>query len=142
MEVLRRLEWALVSAVPDHLCVIREMNAVIDDHQAPEPDLLVIPVEALADVNENRYPAEVVLLAVEVGSPDSVNRDRIRKPALYAAGRIPLYWRVERLENGQPVVHVHELDPETKSYRVTGVHHERLQLTEPFDVDIDLTHLK
>ena len=138
MRMLRLLEWALDEAVPEHLEVIREMNVVIGPRQAPEPDLSVIPVEAVNGIRDTRYPAEIVLLAVEVESPDSELRDRERKPQLYAQAGIPHYWRVAE-ENGRPVVHVYRIDPETKSYELTGVHHERLKSSETFDVDVDLT---
>ncbi len=130
MRMLRLLERVLDDAVPGHLEVIREMNVVIGDRQAPEPDLSVIPLDAVNGLRDTRYPAEVVLLAVEVESPDSELRDRERKPQLYAQGGIPHYWRVAQVD-GKPVVHVYRLDPETKSYVLTGVHHERLRSSEP-----------
>jgi hypothetical protein len=34
---------------------------------------------------------------------------------------------------------VYELDPATRAYAVTGIHHDRLKLAVPFDIDIDLT---
>jgi hypothetical protein len=40
---------------------------------------------------------------------------------------------------GRPTVYVYELDPATKAYALTGIHHDLLKLTVPFDVDIDPT---
>lgn len=36
---------------------------------------------------------------------------------------------------------IYEIDPATKSYVAAGVHHDRLKLGVPFDVDIDLDTL-
>jgi hypothetical protein len=35
--------------------------------------------------------------------------------------------------------YVYELDPATKSYGLTGIFHDRLKTTAPFDIEIDLT---
>lgn len=43
--------------------------------------------------------------------------------------------------NDRPAVRTYELDPVTKSYAITGIHHERLKLTVPFTIDIDLTQI-
>ncbi|MEA3530217.1 hypothetical protein [Nocardia implantans] len=43
--------------------------------------------------------------------------------------------------DGRPVVYVYVLDPATKTYALTGIHHDRLKLTVPFDLDIDLTEI-
>lgn len=37
------------------------------------------------------------------------------------------------------MVYVYELDPMTKSYVPMGIFHNRLKLTVPFAIDIDLT---
>lgn len=73
-------------------------------------------------------------------SPASEVRDRKRKPTLYAEAGIPHFWRIEKA-GALPVVYVYELDPATGAYIGTGVHHHRLKLTVPFDIDIDLTAL-
>lgn len=48
-----------------------------------------------------------------------------------------------RVENdgGRPVVHVHELDPATRTYALTGAFHERPRLPVPFPVELSLTAL-
>ncbi|MEO3803749.1 Uma2 family endonuclease [Nonomuraea sp. B1E8] len=80
------------------------------------------------------------MLAAEVVSPDSELRDRERKPVLYAQAGIPHYWRIEEI-HGKPAVFVHELDLGTMTYALAGVHHDRLKVSVPFDIDIDLTTL-
>ncbi|AGP55825.1 hypothetical protein M271_21495 [Streptomyces rapamycinicus NRRL 5491] len=109
---------------------------------APEPDLLVVRAEAEQSRRQTRYEAADVVLAVEVVSPDSEERDRETKPLKYAAAGIPHFWLVEMAgENDRPAVHTYELDPVTNSYTNTGIYHERLKLTVPFMIDIDLTQI-
>lgn len=43
------------------------------------------------------------------------------------------------LSYGRPVVWTYEYDAVTKAYVSTGVHHDRLKLSVPYDIDIDLT---
>jgi hypothetical protein len=40
--------------------------------------------------------------------------------------------------DGRAVVYVYELDPATGKYTPTGIHHDRLHVTVPFDIDLDL----
>ena len=44
-------------------------------------------------------------------------------------------------DEDRPVVYVYELDPTTMVYAVTGIHHDQLKLSAPFQVDIDLTEI-
>ncbi|MFD7235602.1 Uma2 family endonuclease [Streptomyces syringium] len=136
------LERGLRRTVPDGLRVKREMTVVIDRSNAPEPDLSVVRAEAVTDRRQTRYDVKDVVLAVEVVSPDSEARDRDAKPHKYAKAGIRHFWRVEMVgENDRPVAYVYELDPATKSYAVTGIYHDHLKLTVPFDLDIDLTEI-
>ncbi|MET8687475.1 Uma2 family endonuclease [Streptomyces sp. NPDC004732] len=127
------------TALPEHLRVRREMAVVLGRKQAPEPDLVVVTAEADADDCQTRYQAEDVLLAVEVVSPDSEDRDQDTKPRKYAAAGIRHYWLVRMDENKRPAVHTYELDPHTGTYAPTGIHHDRLKLAVPFTIDLDLT---
>jgi Uma2 family endonuclease len=111
---------------------------MLGERNRPEPDVLVIRADA--DRGPNRtcvLPADVVL-AVEVVSEDSEERDRQVKPRKYAKAGIGHYWRVEE-DDGLPVVYVYELDPATKSYIATGIYRNRLKVPVPFLIDIDLT---
>ena len=136
--VMFLVQVALSANVPPGWDVCREMSIVLDDHQRPEPDISIINADALGDGSETWYPASAVLLVAEVVSPDSVVRDRDRKPQLYARAGIVHFWRIEE-SDGKPVVYVYELDPATSTYSLSGIHHERLRLTIPFEIDIDLT---
>ncbi|MEU3756013.1 Uma2 family endonuclease [Streptomyces olivoreticuli] len=136
------LERGVRQTVPDSLRVKREMAVVINSHNAPEPDLSVVRAEAVTGRRQTRYDVKDVVLAVEVVSPDSEARDRDTKPRKYARAGIRHFWRVEMVgEEDRPVVYVYELDPATKSYIATGIYHDHLKLTVPFDIDIDLSEI-
>ncbi|MFD4031568.1 Uma2 family endonuclease [Streptomyces sp. NPDC058637] len=125
---------------PPELKARREMTVVLDRRNAPEPDVCVIRAEAATGRELTRFQAADVLLAVEVVSPDSEARDRETKPHKYATAGIANFWLVEMTGTDQhPVVRVYELDPVTKAYALTGIHHDRLKTGVPFPVDIDIS---
>lgn len=124
--------------MPGEYDVIREMTIKLNKRNRPEPDVLVFRADADTGPQQTWYRPEDVLIAVEVVSEDSEDRDREVKPRKYAQAGIPHYWRVEENE-GLPVVYVYELDPATQAYGLTGIFHDKLELTVPFPIDIDLT---
>jgi Uma2 family endonuclease len=133
---------ALRAAAPAELRTVREMTVVLGRRNRPEPDLSVVRAEAVSlEGEETSYQAADVVLAVEVVAPDSVERDRERKPQLYAAAGIPHFWRVEKGEGRHPVVYVYERDPATGSYIGTGIHRDQLKLTVPFPLVLDLAEI-
>lgn len=138
MRTLRLIENGLLDQVPVELDVFREFSVKIDRRNRPEPDVLVIRADADRGPRRTRVHPEDVVLAVEIVSEDSEERDRKVKPWKYAKAGIAHYWRVEEI-NGLPVVYVFELDPATMTYVPTGIHHNELKLTEPFPIAIDLT---
>ncbi|MGY4098509.1 Uma2 family endonuclease [Nocardia sp. R16R-3T] len=127
---------------PPDLYADREMAVKLGPRQLPEPDVLVVSMAAIrrADHPSTYYFAEDVVLAVEAVSPDSEERDRETKPTKYARAGIPNYWRVER-RNDEAVVYAYELDPATSSYGLVGIFHDRLKISVPFPIDIDLTSI-
>ncbi len=134
------LEHGLRTTAPDEFRVRREMTVVLDKRNAPEPDVSVVWAEADAGLDQTRFQAKDVRLAIEVVSSDSESRDRTTKPQKYSAAGIPSFWRVERDgDNGRPVVHVYELDPLTMTYVHMGVHRERIKVDKPYPIDVDLT---
>lgn len=140
--VLDVLVLALRAQCPQSLRVRREMSVVLNSSNRPEPDVSVLRAEAVSETaDETGYQAADVVLAVEVVSPESVDRDRKRKPQLYAEAGIPHFWRVEKAEGRRPVVYVYELDTMTQTYVPSGIHHERLKVPVPFTIDIDLTEI-
>ncbi|PVD03295.1 Uma2 family endonuclease [Streptomyces sp. CS147] len=134
------LMTGLRSTAPPEVRVRREMTVVLDRRNAPEPDVSVVRTEAITGLDVTRYQAADVLLAVEVVSPDSEARDREAKPHKYATAGIPHFWLVEMTGTDQhPVVRVYELDPVTKAYALTRIHHDRLKTGVPFPVDVDIS---
>jgi Uma2 family endonuclease len=138
MRTVRLLDLALLDQVPDEFDVYREFTVTLDRDNRPEPDVLVARAGADTGPKDTRLLPEDVILAVEVVSEDSVARDREVKPRKYAAAGIVHFWRVEQ-NNGLPHVYVYELDPATKAYGLVGIFHDKLELTVPFPIDIDLT---
>ncbi|GAB3173800.1 Uma2 family endonuclease [Streptomyces incanus] len=137
--VIDLLVQGLRSSLGPEFSVEREMTVILDDRNGPEPDVSVVRADAVTGLDQTRFRAEDVLLAVEVVSPDSESRDRTTKPQKYAAAGIPNYWRVE--QNGTTsglVIHVYELDPLTKSYVHMGMHREKIKVDRPYAIDIDL----
>jgi Uma2 family endonuclease len=138
--VLDALMPQLRLQTPDTYRLRREMTVTLDRRNRPEPDFCLIRTEAVTEeAEETGYQAADTLLVAEVVSPESELRDRRRKPQLYAEAGIPHFWRLERGKGRRPVVYVYELDPVTRSYVPTGIHHDRLALTVPFPLDINLT---
>ncbi|MFD9411122.1 Uma2 family endonuclease [Streptomyces sp. NPDC059989] len=137
MRAVSFFEWQLRSVVPGGLEVLREFTIDIDRHNRPEPDVIVVEDDSEEDLDQTRLPARSVRLAIEVVSPESVSRDRQAKPIKYAQARIPHFWRVENKE-GRAVVYVYELDPATQAYVATGIFHDRLKVSVPFPIDLNL----
>src|SRR5437763_828909 len=74
---------------PPHLRADREMTVRLGERQVPEPDVVLVTAEAYErEKPSTYYLADDVLLAVEVVSPDSQERDRHTKPRKYAAAGI------------------------------------------------------
>lgn len=133
-------ERQLSALAPDGLDVLRKFTIDIDRRNRPEPDVIVVPAEDDEDPDQTRLPAESVRLAIEVVSPESISRDRETKPVKYARANIPHFWRVEN-QDGRAVVYVFEREPATGSYTSTGIFHDRLKVSVPFPIDLDLTEI-
>ncbi|KAB2343030.1 Uma2 family endonuclease [Actinomadura rudentiformis] len=123
---------------PEHLRADREMAVRLGKRQVPEPDVLVVTAEAYErDEPSTYYFPDDLVLVVEAVSPESEDRDRDTKPRKYAAAGIRHFWRVEN-DEGRTVVYVYERDPATGCYAPSGIHHDRLKVSVPFDIEIDL----
>ncbi|WP_460073406.1 Uma2 family endonuclease [Streptomyces sp. YKOK-I1] len=137
--VIDLLVNALRRTAPPELKVRREMTVVIDRRNGPEPDVSVVRAEAVKSWDQTYYKVADVLLAIEVVSPDSEARDRNAKPQKYAAAGIPHFWLVEMAGlDGRPAVQVYERGEVTGTYALTGIYHDHVKLSVPYDIDIDL----
>jgi Uma2 family endonuclease len=102
---------------------------------APEPDLSIVRADA-HHWDKSCYLPEEVLLAAEVISPESEERDREDKPILYGTMGIPTFWLIERGKDNAPMVHEHRLID--GGYRLMKTHIGRLTTDIPFPIDIPL----
>ncbi|WP_156910538.1 Uma2 family endonuclease [Nocardia mangyaensis] len=135
--LIRFFEWQLLGQIPKEFAVIREMTVTLGTRQRPEPDVMVVRAAACTGLDQTTFRPNDVVLAIEVVSPDSVERDRHRKPQLYAEAGIPHFWRVENVD-GRAVVYTYQLDPATGKYSTAGIHHGRMKVDLPFILDLDL----
>lgn len=138
--VIHGLRASLNTGGPADLIALSQMDVKLGHRMRPCPDVLLIDAVAAEDDARTYYSPPEVHLVVEVVSPESEERDRKTKPLRYAEAGIAHFWRVEE-SDGSPVVYVYELDPATKAYALTGIHHGRLTVPVPFPIDIDLDHL-
>jgi Uma2 family endonuclease len=135
-----RLAHALLAAAPEEDDVITATavditatSPALGPH-APVPDVVVVGPAVWERPGLYVRPVDVLLL-VEVESPNT-SRDRILKPALYAAAGIPAYWRVELDGPGTPAVVRYELDGDV--YREVGTVRagESVVVDVPFPVEL------
>lgn len=142
--VRNQLYYQLQSARREPFAVDSEQCVVIDDRNAPKPDVMVFDKTGLDIRTVEQIPVDKAVLAVEVVSEGSRLADRFAKPALYAEAGIASYWRVERDENDLPVVHEFWLHHESGVYVPSPerhIHTDKLVTSIPFPVDIDLRGL-
>ncbi|MGC5009424.1 Uma2 family endonuclease [Streptosporangium sp. DT93] len=138
--VLSGLRVALNARAPEHVTVVTRMDVRLGHRMRPCPDVVVVDAKVAEDDDRTFYTPDEVHLVVEVVSPESEERDRRTKPSRYADAGIAHFWRVEN-NGGSPVVYVYELDPATRVYALTGIHHDRLTVPVPFPVTVDLGDL-
>jgi Uma2 family endonuclease len=118
------------------------MTAWLDDRNRPEPDVLVVAESATRpDLSETFYRPEDIALAIEIVSPESVERDHEIKPPKYARAGIKNLWLIERDGEGM-IAYVYTLDPLTGDYSLIGTFGEQLRISVPFDIDIDFTTMR
>jgi Uma2 family endonuclease len=138
--VIRGLTNSINAQVPNQLTALMQMDVKLGHRMRPCADVLVIDAAVADDDSRTFYSPNKVHLVVEVVSPESEERDRKTKPPRYAEAGIAHFWRIEE-NDGKPVVYVYELDPATKAYALTGIHHGKLSVPVPFKIGIDLDAL-
>jgi Uma2 family endonuclease len=69
----------------------------LDDENAPEPDLAFVAARRV-DILRDGYVDGPPDLALEIVSPESVERDHVTKQALYARFGVREYWIVDPLQ--------------------------------------------
>ncbi|MDT9695138.1 Uma2 family endonuclease [Streptomyces sp. P17] len=143
-EVRDGLRDALKAAIVAPYRVLTEQCVRVDDRNTPKPDVIVYDRRKLNLPGCDCIPVHKVTLAVEVVSPGSRQVDRVHKPALFAANKVPYYWRVEMDREQRVAVHEYWLNADTLSYFPAPghpVHHNKLVTELPFPVENDLDAL-
>lgn len=130
---------ALRSAAPDEFRVRREMPVVLSETTTVEPDVSVVHASSVRSADQTSYRPTDLVLAIEVASPSSLERDRDTKPHKYARAGIPYYWRIERKDVGRLVAYTFELDGDLGSYRPTGTYVNTVTVEQPYPIDLDLS---
>jgi Uma2 family endonuclease len=129
------LTWAwLRRHAPEYLHAVQAVGVAVDATTSFEPDIVLR--RAGGDTTRHFVMPDEVVLAVEVVSPGTRTRDRITKPATYAAARIPYYWRIE-----QDPVHVYAYKLVGDAYKAVGDSADRLVLDEPFAAVLDIAEI-
>jgi Uma2 family endonuclease len=117
---------------PGDFRVSAGVGVAVELNQTFEPDVLLVR----RDVNGGSHyaMADQVVLAVEIVSPGTKRRDRIEKPADYAAAGIPFFWRIE-----QNPVHVYAYELATNgSYTLVADSDTELILERPFEIRLSI----
>lgn len=143
-EVRDGIADALKAARVEPYRVLTEQCVMVDNTNTPKPDVIVYDPRKLNFFEAECIPVDKIALAVEVVSSGSRQDDRVRKPALFAANRIPCYWRVELDQDQKLAVHEYWLNVDTRSYipaPMHPVHHDKLVTELPFPVELDLDAL-
>ncbi len=134
----RRLcNWLEGNAAPEEFEVTSDVGLMIDARTALEPDVVLLRAPAVEE--HHLFAPDEAVLVVEIVSPGTIRRDRISKPALYAAAGVPHYWRIEQ----DPLtIYAYDLASD-RTYRLvadsaSGV----LELTAPFTISLPLDAIK
>ncbi|GAA1071044.1 Uma2 family endonuclease [Kitasatospora arboriphila] len=137
-QVRSAVERALFAGRTAPYSVLPERCVLLDPENTTKPDVVVFDKTGIDVFELECLPPEAVVLMVEVVSHGTRANDRFRKPGQYAEKKIPSYWRVERSDDGLPVVHEFRLDEEQGVYLPVAVHEGLLVTAVPFPVEIDL----
>ena len=92
----RKIVRALERLIPAGWAAVPQEAIVVGGRSKPEPDVSVIPAELEFDTTRDPTAAECRLV-VEVAD-SSLEYDRGKKLALYAAAGIPVYWIVNLID--------------------------------------------
>lgn len=130
------LLWSwLRQHAPDEFTAVQAVGVAVEFDRTYEPDVLLLRSEA--NGARHFFPADQVVIAIEVVSPHTRARDRFAKPAEYAAAGIPFFWRVE-----QDPVHVfaYRLGSEGR-YELAAESTDLLKLDAPFPISLPIAEI-
>jgi Uma2 family endonuclease len=124
------LWWWLRQHAPERFQVVTAVGVAVGLKDTFEPDVLLLrrPVA----LTSHYFTPEQVAIAVEVVSPGTKRRDRLEKPAEYAATGIAHYWRIEQ----DPELHVYAYDLADGRYELAADSADVIRLSAPFDIEL------
>lgn len=135
MAVIRMLDRQLYGKMPDDYALLFEMAVRRSNRSAPEPDLSIVHASAV-EADKSIYSPADMLVAAEIVSPESEERDREDKPLIYAAMGIATFWLIERGPGLAPIVHEHQLYG--GAYRLMRTHIGQMKTEIPFPIQLRL----
>jgi Uma2 family endonuclease len=91
---LANLMRAAVDAAGMNVEILEAVNVVIPGGRLCIPDIAIVDRQ-VADLDMKRFTPGTLLGVVEIVSPSTIPTDRVVKPDLYAAAKVPLYFRLE-----------------------------------------------
>ena len=133
-EITLRLSRILQDAAPPGVKVLPSPVWRIAPGQVPEPDVVVVTVDALGDIAVEGTP----MLVVEVLSPSNRGSDLVRKRALYAEAGCPGYWIID--PDG-PTVTILELEGTEYREAARTAGGAPVTVDKPFQIDFVTTEL-
>jgi Uma2 family endonuclease len=116
---------------PHEFLAVTAVGVAVGLKDSLEPDVLLLDA-AVAKTNHYVMPTDVVI-AVEVVSPGTKRRDRLEKPAEYAAAGVTHFWRIE-----QDPVHVFAYDLVDGRYELVADSDTELVLSAPFEIRLPI----
>jgi Uma2 family endonuclease len=140
--IVAALVRLLARSLTDEYIVSERLEFVVDKSNSPQPDLAVLPHDALrARMDETTNLPSEALLVVEVTSPSNAMTDRKwgLKYKAYAKGMVPAYLLVDLYADDGPSMTLFT-EPNGRRYLAeqTVPFGKKLHLPEPFaDVVID-----
>ncbi|MET3808033.1 Uma2 family endonuclease [Nakamurella sp. UYEF19] len=133
--VVLRLAIAFNTVCPPAMEVfIAPLDWQPDRRTSLEPDVLVVPKDAIGPKNITGTPA----LVVEVLSPSTARIDRMLKFSRYAEGGIGQYWIVDP---SVPSIQVYSLVGDTYELIAEGVGEEQVSVSTPLLVTLTANSL-
>ncbi|GAA2549332.1 Uma2 family endonuclease [Winogradskya consettensis] len=121
---------------PDSFLAVTAVGVAMGFRDSLEPDVLLLH-RPVPDSNHYVLPSQVAV-AVEIVSPGTKRRDRLEKPAEYAAVGIPHFWRIE-----QGPLRIFAYDLVDGQYQLAGEGNSEsdLELTAPFEIKLPIREI-
>ncbi|WP_030441666.1 Uma2 family endonuclease [Actinoplanes subtropicus] len=116
---------------PEQFRPVTAVGVAVGLKDSLEPDVLL--VDALVEDTNHYVMPDEVAIAVEVVSPGTKRRDRLEKPAEYAAAGVRHFWRIE-----QGPIRVHAYDLVDGRYELAAQAETELVLSAPFDIRLSI----